>query len=217
MIVFSHTVRAVVTLAAVLAASSAHADLALISVNPCAILQTYGGSGPVQFINVPGKWQTYNVNPSWVSPDGAYKLVAVAPFVVPQGQQINGTVSYSTDTNCNVAASYPTVPILPPTPQQIAAQKLGNGIAITSTGTPALNATYAIDPLTQGQIASVSIYIQTNGRFPAALSVLPWPDITGTMHSFVSPAQFTAFATAVADVVTAIDLGQSPNQAATIP
>jgi len=197
------------------------ADLALISVSPCAILKTWDGSGPVAFVNVPGKWQTYNVSPGWVSPDNAYKVVTVTPFTVPQGQQINGMVSYSIDAQCNVAASYSTVPTPPPppppTPAQIALQKLGNGIAITSTGTPALNATYAIDPLTQGQIASVAIYIQTNGRFPAALSVLPWPDIPGTMHSFVSPAQFTAFATAVADVVTAIDLGQSPAQAATIP
>jgi hypothetical protein len=94
--------------------------------------------------------------------------------------------------------------------------RIANGIAITSTGSPALNATYAIDPVAQGHITSVATYINTNARFPAGLAPFPWPDITGVQHSFQSTAQFLQFATACADIVTQIQFGLSPTQAATI-
>jgi hypothetical protein len=94
--------------------------------------------------------------------------------------------------------------------------RIANGIAITSTGSPALNATYAIDPVTQNHITSVATYINTNARFPGGQAPFPWPDITGVSRSFQSTAQFLQFASACADIVTQIQLGMSPTQAATI-
>ena len=104
-----------------------------------------------------------------------------------------------------------------PTPQQVAAGKIANGIAITSTGTPALNSTYAIDPVSQQHVASVSTYISVNAKFPAAQTTLNWHDINGVIHAFQTTAQFQAFATACADVVYQIVQGGSPTQSGTIP
>jgi hypothetical protein len=105
---------------------------------------------------------------------------------------------------------------VPPLPQTAAA-KIAAGAAIISSGTPSLNATYAIDPASQAQIGAIATYINTNGKFPSGLASLPWPDQSGTVHAFINTAQFMAFASAVADIVTLIILGQSPPQTATIP
>jgi hypothetical protein len=84
-------------------------------------------------------------------------------------------------------------------------------LAIVSTSyASALNGTYAIDPTTQVKVQAVSLYIAANGKFPAGLSTMPWPDSSGTMHNFPTTAEFQAFATAIADAVTMIDLGRTP-------
>ena len=101
----------------------------------------------------------------------------------------------------------PTLPTPPPTT-----------LAIVSTSyASALNGTYAIDPATQMKIQAVSLYIAANGRFPAGLSAMPWPDSSGTLHYFPITAEYMAFSTAIADAVTRIDLGQVPTQPLTIP
>lgn len=125
-----------------------------------------------------------------------------------------GATSAQRQAAQNVLASFdPSVP----TSAQAVAQKLANGIAITSTGTPALNATYALDQVTQQDIVSIWAYIKEHAAFPAGMVSLPFPDINGALHSFPTPAQFVAFATACADIVTQIKLGVSPMQSATIP
>jgi hypothetical protein len=82
-------------------------------------------------------------------------------------------------------------------------------INITSVGTPAINGTYAIDTGSQAIITSVAVYIAVNAKFPAGVSTLPYPDVTGTPHVFPTTASFMAFATAVADYVTGLTIGQS--------
>jgi hypothetical protein len=91
------------------------------------------------------------------------------------------------------------------------------GVQIASASTPAINGIYAIDPASQQRIAAVSLYIQVNGKFPAAQMVLPWPDAAGEPHAFPSVTLFQAFATALADFVAAVDLGQTPDQPVPIP
>lgn len=143
------------------------------------------------------------------------------PFTTPEGNKYPANwlrFANATDlASANIFVTIADDPLpAPPSPQQIIASKIANGIAITSTSSPSLNATYAIDPMSQAQIEGVSEYIGVNQRFPAGLTALPWPDISGSPHLFNMP-QFLAFGTAVADVVTAISLGQSPPQTATIP
>jgi hypothetical protein len=87
----------------------ARADVALIQVSPCAILQTYPGT-TAPFINVPGKWQTSNAVPGWVSGDGAYKLVPVVSATIILPGQLGVTPIYVTDGLCNVTVTYSTIP-----------------------------------------------------------------------------------------------------------
>jgi hypothetical protein len=97
------------------------------------------------------------------------------------------------------------------------ATRLAAGLAITSTAYPALDGTYATDPASQQQVQATALYIAVNGRFPAALSALPWPDVSGAQHTFPTTAEFQAFASALGDYVTRLSLqsqaeaaGQSP-------
>ena len=53
--------------------------------------------------------------------------------------------------------------------------KLAAGCKIISTGTPAVSATYGIDPETQKNIIAVGLYIVVNSRFPAGQTTWPGP------------------------------------------
>jgi hypothetical protein len=183
--------------------------IALIQVSPPAILWT--GIGPAN-VNVPGKFQVSGVDAGWVSPDGAYKLVAVPAFLPAAGQQISGPATYAIDAIGNVTQTYSTSPIPPPTAQQT----LSTGLQIVSQSTPTVSGTYAMDNLSQAEITAVAVYIQQNGKFPAGQTSLPWPEIAGNPQVFPSTALFLAFATAAADYVTAVNLGKSPSQPVTI-
>jgi len=88
----------------------------------------------------------------------------------------------------------------PPTPPQLAAALLAGGLAVTSTGTPALDATYATSPAAQAAIGAIMTGINAGKGFPDGLTSLPYPDASGAAHSF-SVAQFTAFAQAIENFV----------------
>lgn len=91
------------------------------------------------------------------------------------------------------------------TPAQGLAVMFANGVIITSTGTPAVNGTYGIDPTNQAKIAFVSSYITLHSAFPNSYSTLTHLDLSGNPHVFPTTTLFQAFATAVADFVTAVD------------
>jgi hypothetical protein len=88
---------------------------------------------------------------------------------------------------------------------------------VASTAEPALNGTYAIDPASQQKVQAISLYIAVNGKFPGGQSQQAWKDAAGIVHVFTSTAEWQALATAMADFVAAIDLGQTPSQPVTIP
>lgn len=112
----------------------------------------------------------------------------------------------------------------PPGPSvaQQAATMLQAGCQIASTATPALNGTYACDPAAQQKIQATALYIQVNGKFPAGKTSMPWLDAGGAIHTFATTGEFLAFATAIGDYVTELEmvmLGQSttlPTQPVTI-
>jgi len=106
-----------------------------------------------------------------------------------------------------------TPPVVAPTLAQQAAMALAAGLTITSTGTPALNGTYACDDAAQARINRVYALIQRGGGavFPAGLTSLPWPDKSGALHTFTSVAEFLAFETAVGNYVLALDMIQAAN------
>lgn len=91
-----------------------------------------------------------------------------------------------------------------PDPNVEASALLATGITITSTGTPALNGTYAVDPAAQSKITAEQVYIATTGKFTNGQTTRGWPDISGALHTFPSTAEFTAFAEACAQLVDAV-------------
>jgi hypothetical protein len=86
---------------------------------------------------------------------------------------------------------------------QAAQSMLSEGIAVVSTGTPTLNATYACDQLSQVDIIAVETSINAGKGFPGGAATFSYPDATGVMHSFSEP-DFTEFAAAVRDYVYAL-------------
>jgi hypothetical protein len=97
--------------------------------------------------------------------------------------------------------------------QQAFVAALQQGVAITSTGTSALNGTYPCDKRTQQTIVSEQMYIASETTFTNGGTTLAWPDIAGTFHIFPSTAEFTAFAKAVGQYVQALNTAYATVQA----
>ena len=94
------------------------------------------------------------------------------------------------------------------TPAQLAqgayAAAIAAGVVIVSTGTPALNGTYAIDQASLSRITAEQVYIATTGTFTNGQTTRAWLDASGTPHVFPSTAEFTAFAETVAQYEDAL-------------
>lgn len=124
-----------------------------------------------------------------------------------QGQVVCGDARYATYYASIPASIQALLPAptgtITPSPAQQAASMLASGIAITSTGTPALNATYAVDQPSQMDIIAIETSLNAGKGFPGGATNFNFPDITGAMHSF-SAANFTNFAAAVRDYVYAL-------------
>lgn len=106
-------------------------------------------------------------------------------------------------------ATYAAPVVSTPTPSaaEVLAEKLALGIAITSTGNPSLNATYALDDVSTTQISQLGIYANAFSTFPGG-ATQAYPDINGTPHTF-TVAQFVAFLRAVAPLVSAMEMQAS--------
>ena len=81
-------------------------------------------------------------------------------------------------------------------------QQLSGGIQITSTSTPALDGTYAVDPMSQSDIIAIETSINAGKGFPGRGTAFNYPDASGALHSFTE-ANFTNFAAAIRDYVYA--------------
>ena len=116
-----------------------------------------------------------------------------------------------------------TTPTPVPTLAQQAAALIAGGIAITSTGTPALNGTYATNAAAQANMLGVVSYINANGKFPGSSGTVTWYDMAGQPHVFSTVAEFMALYTAGLDFVMDCQLvadagtGTLPVASATIP
>ena len=86
----------------------------------------------------------------------------------------------------------PAAPAL--TLAQQAQALLAGGLALTSTGDAALDATYALDPATISYIGNEMMSLVKNATFADGTTTVVWPDVGGTLHTF-SVTQFEAFAT----------------------
>jgi hypothetical protein len=92
-------------------------------------------------------------------------------------------------------------------PQQLA-QRLASGCAIVSTATPALSATYPIDPAAQAKLAAIVTGINAGRGLPHGAATVQWPDIAGAFHAFAA-ADLVNFAAAIEGYVYDLILTES--------
>lgn len=103
--------------------------------------------------------------------------------------------------------------------EQRYATAISAGLAITSTGTPALNGTYSVSDSSRADLTAIQTGINAGAGFPGGASTFPWRDMTGVPHT-MTPAQFLAVATAIRDYVAGVKLAAAAaaaGQAATWP
>jgi hypothetical protein len=84
-----------------------------------------------------------------------------------------------------------------------AAAALSAGLTVTSTGTPALNGTYACDSNTTANINAEITSIMLNATFADGTTSLAWPDTSLALHTF-NITQFKAFSTDLAAFVSGV-------------
>lgn len=90
------------------------------------------------------------------------------------------------------------------------ASALATGLAVSSTGTPAFSATFALDPTTQSELAGIAGRVALTGTFPGGGTSYAFPDINGAQVSIPTVALFKNFFAAYGDYLQAL------NQAAAI-
>jgi hypothetical protein len=117
------------------------------------------------------------------------------PITVDQWQ------SWITNQNHRLVNGTLVAPPTPPlTPDQILAEKIAAGIAITSTVNSALNDTFALDDTTLTQIGSVARDAASGLGLPLGIPVFVYPNIAGEPCTFTS-AQIIALYKAQRDLL----------------
>ena len=137
----------------------------------------------------------FNKSLTWVDASAA---TGVAPGWIYDGKQF----------------AAPAAPTL--TPAQQAAALIAGGLAITSTGTAALSATYPCDAAVQAKAAAIEVRIAAGLGFPGGASTMPWKDAAGAWHE-LDATQFTAIAGAISVFVAACDLVADGYPGAALP
>ncbi len=152
---------------------------------------------------------------------------AVPPGYIAQA----GEVLFADDTvptPAQLAAAFPSFTALSAAKQvpAVLAQKRAAGIAISSTGTPALNATYPLDLETLMEIAAIEASLARGDGLPLGLATVTFHDINNAPVTFTQ-AQFVSWAIKIRDYFAglkqsarAMAAGQPPNwpsASATIP
>lgn len=114
-------------------------------------------------------------------------------------------------TGVQVVDAADVPPPVPPAPDPLAA-----GLAIVSTGTPALNGTYAIHEQAQQNIVAVVTGINAGQGLPGGGATFVYRDTLGGHGPFTAD-QFIALAKTVRDFVYALSGGAAPTQPVSIP
>jgi hypothetical protein len=161
--------------------------------------------------------------------------VIIATFAEPQNAAAFPNQGIVEATDARWATYYATLPAFAqagltppttpaaPTPAQAYAAFIAGGLTVTSTGTPAISGTYAIDAGSQSDIAVEAQFISTFAAFTTgATTDLPWPMPNGVTVVFPTTATFLSFAKAAGMAVAAarLALAQSaamPSASVTIP
>jgi hypothetical protein len=116
---------------------------------------------------------------------------------IPAGSTVAVGSKYVSGTFIALAA--PPHPTLP----QQAATLIAAGLTITSTSTPAIDATYPCDQTTQTQLSAEVISLMLNGTFADGSDTIEWMDVNRTGHT-MTIAQFKTVATAIGAYVSGL-------------
>jgi hypothetical protein len=107
-----------------------------------------------------------------------------------------------------VAAGNVPDPPPAPAPAQVGQAAYNAAIAagcqIVSTGTPALNGTYALDDASLLKLVGEQNYIQLKSTFTNGQATRAWLDAAGAPHIFPSTSAFTSFAEALGAYIDAL-------------
>jgi hypothetical protein len=141
-----------------------------------------------------------------IGPNFPNELAAQGLLGLPFSWGSDGTITFAASMapaqitavqNVYAAHNPATVPLA-----QQAANALAAGAQVNSTGTPALNGTYALDPQSLANITAISDEIANGKGFPGGGSTYDYPDAAFTFHTFPSTAAFINFAQAIASYVS---------------
>jgi hypothetical protein len=128
-------------------------------------------------------------------PTGAVQCTAAQLAQAPLLALVAGVITI-------IAAPAPPAPTLAQQAAAALATNTAAGIVLTSTGTPALNGTYALDAVSQAQVFQIGLYANQFGAFPSGAGTQAYPDAGAVPHTFGVTA-FVAFLKAVAALVSA--------------
>src|SRR6185312_2301514 len=82
---------------------------------------------------------------------------------------------------------------------------LNSGCAVVSASTPAINATYAIDPPSLDKLFKTGAYILAFGAFPNGQATWTLLDLGGNPRTFPTTASFLSALRGVADYVAQLN------------
>lgn len=163
---------------------------------------------------------------TYTLPNGstAYGTITDEALVIMTAEEI-ATKDSPTGATFVISPTHPVIPVPAPTPAQQAAALIAGGLTITSTSTPAINATYPCDANAEALLSYTEDYVTRNNLFPGKTTTIPWFDIAGIPHTLPSTTVFNALASAIADFVAEAQIwgasggaiGSLPSGAVTIP
>ncbi len=125
-----------------------------------------------------------------IGPTFPAELQAAGLFGLPFSWDAAGDITFGEAmTGAQIAAvdavyaAHDPAKVLPAT---TLAQKIAAGLAVTSTGTPAISATYALDQTTLDQIQALAVDCAAGLGFPGGASSFAYPDLPGTPRTLTS-------------------------------
>jgi hypothetical protein len=146
-------------------------------------------------------------------------LPAAADLVIATQAQWDAQAEGNWFVNGGVLAQIAPAAPAPTVAQAAQAQfasLIAGGLTITSTATPAINGTYAVDAAAQDNFSATETYVLANGAFPLG-ATQPWPLLNGALVMIPSIAVFKEVASAAAQFVAAADIALGTAEAGGTP
>ena len=125
----------------------------------------------------------------------------------PNNLQAGGVYFAAAPTTAQLQAAFPgyDAAVAAQQAQATYAAAMAAGLTINSTGTPAVNGTYALDQAQQEVITEVTDYIAKNNAFPGGLATVMLRTAAGGVIAVSTIALWYEISTAIADFIAKAD------------